>query len=60
MESLSEFISARFKFLLMEGGHNHEFINAVLPFVADDIYDGYMRLKALETQESIEETSEGS
>ena len=55
VESLSEFISARFKFLLMEEGHNQEFVNAVLPFVKDDIYDGYMRLKALETQESIED-----
>ena len=38
----------------MEEGHNQEFINAVVPFVARDIYDGFMRLRALETQESIE------
>jgi glycyl-tRNA synthetase beta chain len=54
VETLSEFIAARFKFLLMEEGHNQEFINAVQPFVACDIYDGFMRLRALETQESIE------
>jgi glycyl-tRNA synthetase beta chain len=55
VQTLSEFIAARFKFLLMEEGHNQEFINAVEPYVASDIYDGYMRLRALETQESIED-----
>jgi glycyl-tRNA synthetase beta chain len=54
VETLSEFIAARFRFLLMEEGHNQEFVNAVLPFVIEDIYDGCMRLKALETQESME------
>jgi glycyl-tRNA synthetase beta chain len=54
VSTLSEFIAARFKFLLIEEGHNQEFINAVEPFVASDIYDGFMRLRALETQESIE------
>lgn len=54
-DTLAEFVAARFKFLLMEEGHNQEFINAVEPHVARDIYDGYMRLRALETQESIED-----
>ena len=54
VETLSEFIAARFKFLLMEEGHNQDFVNAVMPFVVEDIYDGYTRLKALETQDSME------
>ena len=54
-EGLSEFISTRFKFLMMEEGHNQEFINAILPALARDIYDGYVRLRALETQPSIED-----
>ena len=29
---------------MMEEGHNQEFVNAVLPYVAADIYDGYLRL----------------
>ena len=53
-ETLSEFMATRFKFLLMEEGHNQEFVNAVLPYVVKDIYDGFLRLRALETQESIE------
>jgi glycyl-tRNA synthetase beta chain len=54
-ETLSEFIAARFKFLMIEEGHNQEFVGAVLPHVAIDVYDGYMRLRALETQRSIED-----
>ena len=54
-ETLSDFIGTRFKFLMMEEGHNQEFVGAVLPSVAGDIYDGYMRLRALETQDSIED-----
>jgi glycyl-tRNA synthetase beta chain len=53
-ETLSEFIATRFKFLMVEEGHNQEFVGAVLPYVIIDIYDGYMRLRALETQSSIE------
>ncbi len=52
-ETLSEFIATRFKFLMAEEGHNQEFVGAVLPWVIIDIYDGYMRLRALETQSSI-------
>jgi glycyl-tRNA synthetase beta chain len=53
--TLSEFIATRFKFLMVEEGHNQEFVGAVLPCVVTDIYDGYMRLRALETQSSIED-----
>jgi glycyl-tRNA synthetase beta chain len=53
-DALSEFIATRFKFLMVEEGHNQEFVGAVLPCVIIDIYDGYMRLRALETQSSIE------
>ncbi len=35
---------------MVEEGHNQEFVDAVLPCVAIDIYDGYLRLRALETQ----------
>jgi glycyl-tRNA synthetase beta chain len=54
-EGLSEFIATRFKFFMMEEGHNQEFINTVLPALAEDIYDGYARLRALESQPSIED-----
>jgi glycyl-tRNA synthetase beta chain len=54
-ETLSEFIATRFKFLMVEEGHNQEFVNCILPFVTLDIFDGYMRLRALETQRSIED-----
>ena len=40
---------------MVEEGHNQEFVGAVLPCVIIDIYDGYMRLRALETQSSIED-----
>jgi glycyl-tRNA synthetase beta chain len=53
--TLSEFISTRFKFLMIEEGHNQEFVNAILPSVPIDIFDGYSRLTALETQSSIED-----
>jgi glycyl-tRNA synthetase beta chain len=53
--TLPEFMSARFKFLMLEEGHNQEFVNSILPAVATDIYDGCMRLKALESQQSIED-----
>jgi len=54
-ESLSEFVATRIKFLLMEEGHNQEFVNAVLPYASVDIYDGFLRLRALEMQKSIED-----
>ncbi len=54
-ETLSEFIAARFKFLMIEEGHNQEFVNAVMPAVAVDVYDGYARLRALEAGAPIED-----
>ena len=53
--TLLEFIITRFKFSMMEENHNQEFVESVLPCVAEDIYDGYERLLALETQESIQD-----
>ena len=50
-----EFITARFKFSMLDEGHNQDYVESVLPFVALDIYDGYERLVALETQKSVEE-----
>jgi glycyl-tRNA synthetase beta chain len=54
-DSLSEFIITRFKFSMLEENHNQDFVESVLPCVASDIYDGYMRLVSLETQRSIED-----
>lgn len=54
-QTLTDFILTRFKFSMIEEGHNQEFVNSVLPAVTDDIYDGFARLKALETQKSIED-----
>jgi glycyl-tRNA synthetase beta chain len=54
-QTLTDFISTRFKFSMIEEGHNQEFVNSVLPAVSLDIYDGFVRLKALETQKSIED-----
>jgi len=53
--SLSEFITTRFKFSMLEENHNQDFVESVLPCVAGDIYDGFMRLVSLETQGSIED-----
>jgi glycyl-tRNA synthetase beta chain len=53
--TLGDFIATRFKFLMMEEGHNQEFVNSVLPALSNDIYDAYIRLAALETQRSIED-----
>ncbi len=53
--SLLEFIATRFKFSMIEEDHNQEFVESVLPCVSEDIYDGYLRLTALETQESIQD-----
>jgi glycyl-tRNA synthetase beta chain len=54
-QTLSDFITTRFKFSMIEEGHNQEFVNSVLPAVSLDIYDGFVRLAALETQKSIED-----
>lgn len=51
--SLTEFVTTRFKFAMIDENHNQDFVESVLPFVAQDIYDGYLRLLALETQRSI-------
>jgi glycyl-tRNA synthetase beta chain len=53
--SLIDFIVTRFKFSMIEEGRNQEFVESVLPYVAKDIYDGYVRLITLETQKSIED-----
>ena len=54
-QTLTDFISTRFKFSMIEEGHNQEFVNSVLPAASLDIYDGFVRLRALETQKSIED-----
>jgi glycyl-tRNA synthetase beta chain len=53
--ALTDFIATRFKFSMIEEGHNQEFVESVLPCVARDIYDGYVRLVTLEGQKSIED-----
>ncbi len=53
--ALLDFILTRFKFSMLEEDHGQEFVEAVLPCVAQDIYDGYVRLLALETQKSNED-----
>jgi glycyl-tRNA synthetase beta chain len=53
--SLLEFITTRFKFSMIEENHNQEFVEAVLPSVSSDIFDGYLRLLALENQESLQD-----
>ncbi|MBP1749743.1 MAG: Glycine--tRNA ligase, partial [Deltaproteobacteria bacterium] len=53
--SVTEFITTRFKFSMLEEGHNQDFVESVLPCVAADIYDGHMRLVSLETQKSMED-----
>jgi len=55
MASLLDFITTRFKFSMIEENHNQEFVESVLPVVAEDIYDGYMRLLALENQKSLQD-----
>jgi glycyl-tRNA synthetase beta chain len=50
-----DFITTRFKFSMLDEGHNQDYVESVLPFVAQDIYDGYERLIALETQKSVED-----
>ncbi len=53
--SLTEFIATRFKFSMLEENHNQDFVESVLPLVAVDIYDGYLRLVSLETQRSMQD-----
>ncbi len=53
--SLTDFINTRFKFSMLEENHNQDFVESVLPRVANDIYDGYMRLVSLESQRSMED-----
>ena len=53
--ALIDFITTRFKFSMIEEAHNQEFVESVLPCVAQDIYDGYVRLVTLEGQKSIED-----
>jgi glycyl-tRNA synthetase beta chain len=48
--SLLDFVCTRFKFFMVEENHNQEFVESVLPFVGEDIFDGYQRLLALEAQ----------
>lgn len=50
-----DFITTRFKFSMLDEKHNQDYVESVLPFVAHDIYDGYQRLIALETQKSVED-----
>jgi glycyl-tRNA synthetase beta chain len=52
---LLDFIITRFKFSMIEENHNQEFVEAVLPSVSADIFDGYLRLLALENQESLQD-----
>ncbi|OQB72499.1 MAG: Glycine--tRNA ligase beta subunit [Deltaproteobacteria bacterium ADurb.Bin135] len=53
--SLADFVTARFKFSMIDEGHNQEFVESLLPVVGEDIYDGYLRLVALESQKSVED-----
>jgi glycyl-tRNA synthetase beta chain len=53
--ALSDFISTRFKFSMIEDNHRQEFIESILPWVEMDIYDGYLRLIALENQSSMDD-----
>ncbi len=53
--SLIDFIITRFKFSMIEEEHNQEFVESVLPYAAKDIFDGYVRLLTLETQNAIED-----
>lgn len=53
--SITDFLTARFKFSMIDEGHNQEFVESVLPLVGENIYDGYLRLSALESQKSVED-----
>lgn len=50
-----DFITTRFKFSMLEEGHNQDYVESALPFVAKDIFDGYQRLQTLETQNARED-----
>ncbi len=52
---ITDFITTRFKFSMLEEDHNQDFVESVMPCVASDIYDGYTRLVSLETQKSMED-----
>ncbi len=52
---VTDFIVTRFKFSMIDEGRNQEFIESVLPLVSADVYDGYLRLLALESQKSVED-----
>lgn len=54
-QTLVDFITTRFRFAMIEEGHNQEFVDSIIPVVAQDIYDGFVRMRALETQKSIED-----
>jgi glycyl-tRNA synthetase beta chain len=54
---VADFVAVRFKFAMLDEGRNIDFVEAVLPFVAEDVFDGYLRLRALETQKSLEDFS---
>lgn len=54
-DALVEFLVTRFKFSMIEEGHNQDFVESVLPCVAVDIYDGYKRLLAIESQTSLKD-----
>ena len=53
--AILDFIATRFKFSMLEEDHNQDYVESVLPCVARDIFDGYERLIALETQKSKED-----
>ncbi len=53
--AILDFIATRFKFFMLEENHNQDYVESVLSCVAQDIYDGYERLIALETQKSKED-----
>lgn len=50
---LLDFVCTRFKFAMIDENRNQDFVESVLPFVAQDIYDGHLRLLSLETQRSM-------
>ncbi|HVN95943.1 MAG TPA: glycine--tRNA ligase subunit beta [Syntrophorhabdaceae bacterium] len=53
--AILDFIVTRFKFLMLEENHDQDYVESVLDLVSRDIYDGYERLIALETQKSKED-----
>ncbi len=51
---VTEFISTRFKFSMLDEGHNQDYVESVIPFVIQDVLDGYERLLTLESQQDRE------